>query len=389
MGIESAFLKDANIVVIGAGAIGSVVGYRLAQAGADVTIVDKNYPGWGTTGNSFAWLNSFGKTPRHYHQLNVRSMRDHLDLARELDGEWAHFDGGLFWEHVDDQAKTQKLRDTVRRLREWGYRVETITLEQVSRELEPDVVIDPGQVDEVYFAPNEGWLNGIGLCHGAVSGAVRRYGARYVNDEVVGFNGPDGIVDAVKLASGAVLHADAVINASGPNAARIAALAGIHLPMSRQPGMLFVTEPAPVALKRVIHAPETWVHSDGGWRLLLHREDYDEAAASEQKLSIDDPYCEQVVRNAEKIIPRLKGVHVEGIRLGVRPMPKDGHPIVGFDAQVMGFYQVVTHSGVTLSATLGSLITEDLLGDNPRELEPYRPQRFTDESVLVFSSTNE
>jgi glycine/D-amino acid oxidase-like deaminating enzyme len=118
MAIESAFLKDARIVIIGAGAIGSVLSYRLAQAGASVTVVERHYPGWGTTGNTFAWLNSFGKTPRDYHRLNVRSMRDHLDLMRELDGEWAHFDGGLYWEHATNEAKTQKLQGTVKRLRE-------------------------------------------------------------------------------------------------------------------------------------------------------------------------------------------------------------------------------------------------------------------------------
>ncbi|HVB65621.1 MAG TPA: FAD-binding oxidoreductase [Nitrolancea sp.] len=389
MAIESTFLKDARIVIIGAGAIGSVLSYRLAQAGASVTVIERHYPGWGTTGNTFAWLNSFGKTPRDYHRLNVRSMRDHLELMRELDGDWAHFDGGLYWEHAANEAKTQKLQSTVKRLREWGYRVETVTPDQVMRELEPDLVIDPAQVNEIAYAPNEGWLNGVGLCHGALSSAIRRYGARYLSAEVVGFGGPEGTIDSVKLASGDVVHADAVINAAGPSAARVARLAGIELPMTRQPGLLIVTEPAPVALKRVVHAPQTWVHADGGGRLLLHREDYDERGASEQKPPITDPFCEQVVRNAEMLMPGLRGIHAEGVRLGVRPMPKDGHPIIGFDPEISGIYHVVMHSGVTLSAALGTLITEDLLGENPPELAPYRVERFTDRTKLNFSATNE
>ena len=389
MAIESTFLKDARIVIIGAGAIGSVLSYRLAQAGASVTVIERHYPGWGTTGNTFAWLNSFGKTPRDYHRLNVRSMRDHLELMRELDGDWAHFDGGLYWEHAANEAKTQKLQSTVKRLREWGYRVETVTPDQVMRELEPDLVIDPAQVNEIAYAPNEGWLNGVGLCHGALSSAIRRYGARYLSAEVVGFGGPEGTIDSVKLASGDVVHADAVINAAGPSAARVARLAGIELPMTRQPGLLIVTEPAPVALKRVVHAPQTWVHADGGGRLLLHREDYDERGASEQKPPITDPFCEQVVRNAEMLMPGLRGIHAEGVRLGVRPMPKDGHPIIGFDPEISGIYHVVMHSGVTLSVALGTLITEDLLGENPPELAPYRVERFTDRTKLNFSATNE
>ena len=70
-------------------------------------------------------------------------------------------------------------------------------------------------------------------------------------------------------------------------------------------------------------------------------------------------------------------------------MPKDGHPIIGFDPEISGIYHVVMHSGVTLSAALGTLITEDLLGENPPELAPYRVERFTDQSRLNFSATNE
>jgi glycine/D-amino acid oxidase-like deaminating enzyme len=389
MTIGSAFLKDARIVIIGAGALGSVLSYRLSQAGAAVTVVERNYPGWGTTGNTFAWLNSFGKTPRDYHRLNARSMRDHLDLMRELDGDWAHFDGGLYWEHAANEAKTKKLQDTVKRLHEWGYRVETITPDQVMRDLEPDVVINQAQVDEIYYAPNEGWLNGVGLCHGALSAAKRRYNARLVTGEVIGFGGPEGSIDSVRLAGGDVIHADAVINATGPNAARVADLAGIDLPITRQPGLLIVTEPAPVNVKRVIHSPETWVHADGGGRLLLHREDYDARGESEQKPSITDPFCEQVVRNAEQLLPGLHGIHAEGVRLGVRPMPKDGHPIIGFDPDVSGLYHIVMHSGVTLSAAMGTLVAEDFMGQNPPELAPYRIERFSDSSKLTFSATNE
>ncbi|HQZ91098.1 MAG TPA: FAD-dependent oxidoreductase, partial [Thermomicrobiales bacterium] len=68
--IGASYFSDASIVIIGAGAVGSATAYRLAQAGAAVTVVERRFPGAGTSGSSFAWLNSFGKTPRDYHRLN-------------------------------------------------------------------------------------------------------------------------------------------------------------------------------------------------------------------------------------------------------------------------------------------------------------------------------
>lgn len=389
MSIGSAYLRGARIVVIGAGAIGSVLTYRLAQAGAQVTLVERAFPGSGTTGNSFAWVNSFGKTPREYHRLNASGLRAHQELARELDGEWLHAHGGLQWAYAADQDHVQHLRDTVKRLREWGYRVETLTPEQATRDLEPDLFIDPDTVEEVFYTPNEAWINGVGLCHGATSAAVRRYGATLVHDEVTGFGLAGGAIEHVRLAGGGSLPVDAVINAAGPNAARVAALAGVELPVTRQPGCLIVTEPAPVALRAVIHAPEGIVRGDGGWRLLLHGEDFDHWVESETPITIDHPFCQQAVERARAVLPGLAGIRAEGVRFGVRPMPRDGRSIVGFDPGVTGLYHVATHSGVTLCATLGQLVTEDLNGEQPPELEPFRPTRFTDRAALVYTGTQE
>ncbi len=46
----SDYLRDARVVVIGAGAIGAALTYRLAQAGAKLTTIERRYPGAGTTG---------------------------------------------------------------------------------------------------------------------------------------------------------------------------------------------------------------------------------------------------------------------------------------------------------------------------------------------------
>jgi glycine/D-amino acid oxidase-like deaminating enzyme len=91
---KSGSLKDASIVVIGAGAVGATVSYRLAQAGAQVTTLERFYPGSGITRVSFAWINGYEKVPKHYHRLNVLSIRDHQDLADELNGRWVRGTAG-------------------------------------------------------------------------------------------------------------------------------------------------------------------------------------------------------------------------------------------------------------------------------------------------------
>ena len=71
-----------NFVVVGAGVLGVCVAACLAEAGADVTLLEQAEPGHAATRSSFAWLNSNNKTPRAYHDLNYAGMRAWAELAR-------------------------------------------------------------------------------------------------------------------------------------------------------------------------------------------------------------------------------------------------------------------------------------------------------------------
>ena len=86
-------------IVIGAGVMGASVAYRLAQAGAAVTVLEATRIGGGTSGISFAWTNAHKKPPKPYHDLNVAGMKAHAALADEFGATpWWHGGGSLEWE---------------------------------------------------------------------------------------------------------------------------------------------------------------------------------------------------------------------------------------------------------------------------------------------------
>ena len=73
-------------IVIGAGMMGASVAYRLAQAGAAVTVLEGI--GGGTSGISFAWTNAHQKPPKPYHDLNVAPARIYPEDCSDARGRY-------------------------------------------------------------------------------------------------------------------------------------------------------------------------------------------------------------------------------------------------------------------------------------------------------------
>ena len=164
---------SSSAIVVGAGVVGACVAHRLAAAGARVTVVDAGMPGSGASGASFAWTNSFGKTPREYHDLNVASMAEHERLAEELGGRWLHRTGNLLWEETPDAQ--MDLRRTADRLRAWGYPFEVLRPRE-ALEIEPELSF-ASSVEEVVYPAHESWVEVVPMI-GALLAAAARRGAR-------------------------------------------------------------------------------------------------------------------------------------------------------------------------------------------------------------------
>lgn len=358
-----------QVVVIGAGVYGAAVAAELARRGARVTVVDAGAPGAGTSGATFSWTNSNGKQPRAYHDLNIAGMRAHRLLAREVPGcDWYHEGGNLAW--GGDDAEREQLRHKVDSVLEYGYDAHWLTRAEVLR-LEPD--LDPAELpaDGIAWFPSEGWIEPARLIGHLLSTVDIE---RSWHDAVTGIHVSGGRVRSVRLASGRRLRADAVVNCAGPAAAEVAALAGLELPMDNTRGVLIYTSPVAVSVSRVVHAPRVHLRPDGGGRLLLHTHELDDATDGE---TVDQAAVEKVVEAGCALYPGIRAASVESVRVGVRPIPADGLPVLGRAPGLPNFHFAVSHSGATLSLHAGALVAAEVLGeDRSGELAPFRFERF-------------
>ncbi|MBE1492802.1 NAD(P)/FAD-dependent oxidoreductase [Plantactinospora soyae] len=365
-----------HVVVIGAGVYGAAVTASLTRRGARVTVVDAGAPGSGTSGATFSWTNSCGKQPRTYHDLSVASMAAHRKLAAEVPhGDWYHEGGNLEW--AADDAGRAKLREKVDGVLDYGYEARWLDRAEAVR-LEPD--IDPAALPayEIAYFPREGWIEPTRLIAHLLSNAVARGAELVRNDAVTGLEVTAGTVRAVRLASGRRLGTDAVVNCAGPRADRIAALAGLALPMRNTRGVLVYTSPVAVSVSRVVHAPLVHLRPDGAGRLLLHSEEIDGATyrSAGGTVEVEPSAVEQVVEAGRALYPGIRAATVESVRVGERPIPGDGLPVLGRAVELPNFHFAVSHSGATLSVHAGDLVAAEVLGaDHADALAAFRFER--------------
>lgn len=354
--------------------IGAAVAAALARGGCTVTVLESGQSAAGTSGATFAWTNAGGKQPRSYFDLNVEGMQAHRRLASSVAScDWYHESGNLEW--ITGAEAQQEQERKVTRLLEWGYQARWLDPKEV-RSLEPDMAPEAIGSRVAYF-PDEGWVDPARLI-AALLWTARAAGAQVrPHCAAVGMSMRGERIDGVRTSDGETVGTDAVVNCAGPGAGEVAALAGLDLPMRNTAGLLTYTAATAVAVGRVIHAPQIHLRPDGGGRLVLRNITADAAVSTHDGDTwIAEPgAAEAMLHLAQELYPGLRGSKVEASRIGVRPIPIDGLPVLGPSATIENFHFAVTHSGVTLCLRVAELVGAEVRGELVGELAPFRHSR--------------
>lgn len=363
-----------RVGVIGCGLIGAAVARELALRDVQVVIYEAGDPGRGTSGTTFAWVNSYNKQPRAYHDLNVAGIKAHVDLQ-------AHAPAEPRWFFQTGNLVCPEREDVTARLESWGYPARRVSLRE-ARVLEPDLRV-PDDTDSLLLLPDEGYVLPAVLLARLLGEAIDLGAELRCPAQVKGFDSePRGV--RLRLESGSSELVDAIVSCAGRWTPALLDGAGYTLPMvdpairgSAAVGFVAYTQPAPVRLARVLTMPSLHVRPDGGGRLALQALDLDADADPVNEVDVSGPAGRELSRRVAMLLRGGEHAVLESIRVGRRVLPADGLSVVGHLDGGARVYVVATHSGVTLAPVLGRLAAAEIAGARSEEtLAPFRPQRF-------------
>ena len=371
-------MNDRDVIIIGAGVIGSSIALALSRKGYRTLNIDRNpAAGFGSTSNScavvrfsYSTANSIKLAYEGYHYW--KNWTKFLALKGPV--QYAKY---VQCGHLVIRTSADDRRGMLDHFRSIGIPFEEWTRERLlervpvfdgSRHAPPKTIDDPGfwhDEDEplagAIFTPVAGYVNDPQLATGNIKQAVEAAGGRFLfRRSVSEILRTAGRVSGVRLEDGEELHAGIVVNAAGPHSFVINRMAGV------EEGMAVRTR----ALRREVHhlpSPKEFsfdtdgiIASDTNIGIYLKPESGNKVSVGsgdpvcDEKTWIDDP--DDFDRNVSELQWRTQ-VYRLSKRIPSIPIPNTGAGVVDLydvtddwtpiydKSDLDGFYMAIGTSG--------------------------------------------
>lgn len=348
-----------NVVVIGAGIVGSAIAYYLSRKGVDVTVIEKEQPASGATGKSFGWINANFPDNPDYYRLRLASIHEYHDLSARLEGDSGLTWGGSLWWESQGNDFDAHLND----LSDLEYDLEELSPGQFSK-LESLIASPPEQ--SIRF-PLEGSAEPRVLTNALLKSAKINGIDVMTGCELLGFKRTANRVIGIETTLGD-FECDLTVVAAGCQTRSLLASTNVQLPMDNRKGILAHTVPVEPLVQHIMLAPDIHFRQQQDGRFLIG-EDYSGSS---------EPTEDFLLKRLQDHLPGIQGLEIDGMSDGYRPMPADGYPVIGTPVGIDGLYIASMHSGITLAPIIGKLASAEILTSSREAmLEPFRVERFS------------
>src|SRR5215469_3011435 len=366
-----------RVLIIGAGIIGNAVAWRLARAGADVTIVERGRAGqeasWAAAGVIAPQAEAEGAGP--FLRFCVEGKKAFEAMLPELIAEGGidpEYDrgSGVLYVALNEEDRAELAARAVWQ-REAGLQVEEINGDW-ARAITP--AISPQAIYALYF-PHENRIENRQLTQAFLIAALKA-GAKLIEDSrVEAIETAGGKLRGLRLQGGELLEGDAVINAAGSWASLISGAEADSVKLHPVRGQIVCFQARPNLVGPSIFSLRGYAVPRRDGRVLAGSTR--EMARYSKDVTLEG--MDSIVHAARDMLPALSAMRFREAWAGLRPATSDFLPVLGPSPTVAGLYYATGHfrSGILLAAITGRIIAALLTGGKPEtDIGPFSPARF-------------
>jgi glycine oxidase len=371
-----------DVAVVGGGAVGLACGWRAAERGLRVVVLDAGEPGaWQVAAGMLAPVSEADYGERELLDLGLESLRRYEPFCAELAAASGR-DPGLRRTGTLVVARDRDEAEALERLlafrRGLGLEVERLRPTEARRrepalaptvrlalDIAGDHAVDPRRLVAA-LAP------ALADAGGELRAGTRVRGLRTRGERVTG----------VELADGGAVAANAVVLAAGVHVARLEGVPdGARVPVRPVKGQVLRLRdprgdrPDPPLVERTIRAGSAYLVPRGDGRYVL-------GATMEERGWDTTPTAlgvYELLRDAAEVVPGVLELDLEEVRAGLRPATPDNLPAIGAGA-LEGLVWATGHfrNGILLTPVTAELVVAALAGERlPEWAAAADPLRFS------------
>jgi sarcosine oxidase len=361
--------RVVDVVIVGGGAMGSAIAYFLTADPAfdgSVLVIERD-PSYGDCATTRSWggVRQQFSTPENV-KMSLFSLGFFRD-ARELlavDGEGPDL---AFKEHgylfLASPAGLPVLEANRALQCKLGADIALLDRADLAERF-PWLSLD-GLAGGGFGESGEGWLDPSAVLHGFRRKAQAQ-GARYRIDAVVGIARDGNTVASVALAGGETVSCGHLVNAAGPQAGRVAELAGVALPVSPRKRMSYVFDcrAALPPLPLTIDTTGVTFRPEGGQYIAIHSPPPEDDPVSDDLSEDYGPFEQMIWPTLAARVPAFEAIKLTGAWAGHYDYNSfDQNAVIGPHPEVANFHFCNGFSGhgIQQSPAAGRAVAERIL----------------------------
>jgi sarcosine oxidase, subunit beta len=365
-------VTTADVVIVGGGIVGVSTAYFLAASGVrNVLVLEQATVGAGASGRAAGVMLLQGESEQHL-RWQLEGIEVHRRLQAEVGTDLTEHGSLLVWCAPEAAARA---RASVPLHANLGIALEILAPEEVRHRF-PYLATD--DVVLATYSARDPWAPPLPTVQRIAAAARERGAVIREHCEVTGVEiDPEGRVERVVTPDDSV-STRAVVNAAGAWARGVGETVGVRLPISPRKRQVFVVDPqgvVPPGGPFIMEEEKDFYCTTRPEGLIMVQ---GQSEGETLETAVEWGYLDAPLGSLLHRIPALREAPLTGAWAGIRPMPRDGHPLLGQAPGIGGYYVAggFGGQGFTRGPLAGRLMAELITtGQASRDLSPYRVDR--------------